>query len=170
LKAAALSRDGSNLVYAGSSGSPQTTDNNIIYQTPSYPDPDEAGTIGDAISPTSTSSTRAAPLFRWVNSDPLLLTREGTSPLVYHCWYTELPGGCASVTGQFITLSTPVTGADTYVEIGFTSGTLAANGRTGRIYINVTKQDWSDFDQGNDYSFRSSGSLYRLEQDHPVSK
>ncbi len=145
----------------------QTGQVSKVYETPStlklqyYPQPDEAGTISEALGPdfniVNTGST-SIPLSEL--KIRYYFTREGTSPLEFDCWYTELPGGCSSVTGTFVTLSTPVAGADTYVEIGFTSGTLAANGRTGRIYINVNKQDWSDFNQGNDYSFRSSGEVF----------
>ncbi len=97
LKAAALSRDGTKLVYSGSSGSPQTTDVPTLSSTLKlqyYPQPDEAGTIGDAIGPDfnivnmgSTSVPLSELKIRYY------FTREGTSPLQFHCWYTDLPAG-----------------------------------------------------------------------------
>ncbi len=54
LKAAALSQSGSKVVYSGSGGTPQTTDVPTLSSTLKlqyYPDPNEAGTISEAIGP-----------------------------------------------------------------------------------------------------------------------
>src|SRR5689334_24815587 len=58
-------------------------------------------------------------------------------------------------------MSSPVSGADYYLEIGFGSGagTLAA-GATLEVQPRFAKADWSNYDQSNDYSFRTGASTY----------
>jgi WD40 repeat protein len=158
LKAAALSQDGSKLVYINPSGTSQTTDvptigSNLKVQY--YPDPTARGATVDAIIPdfniVNTGST-AVPLSEL--KIRYYFTRDSApQTIIFNCDFTELPGGCGSITGQVVTLSTPVTGADSYIEIGFTSGTLAANSQTQDILVDVVKFDMSDFTQTNDYSF-----------------
>ncbi|MCD1261179.1 hypothetical protein B5M42_020465 [Paenibacillus athensensis] len=72
---------------------------------------------------------------------------------------TSIP--TSSVTGSFGTVSPAVTGADTYVEVGFSSsaGTLAA-GATLEVQTRINKSDWSNYNQSNDYSFNASASSY----------
>jgi len=77
----------------------------------------------------------------------------------YTCDYASV--GTANVTGTFVTMSPAKTNADTYLQIGFTSGagSLAAGASTivqGRIY----KSDWSNYTQTNDYSFNSTAATY----------
>jgi WD40 repeat protein len=76
-----------------------------------------------------------------------------TQGLEGYCAWTGLPGNCDNVTVTTGTLTTPVTGADSYIEVGFTSGTVDANSQTLDIIVRANKLDWSDFDQSNDYSF-----------------
>ncbi|GLW07999.1 hydrolase [Microtetraspora sp. NBRC 13810] len=61
--------------------------------------------------------------------------------------------GCGNVTSRFVTLSAPVAGADRYLEIGFTSGSIPAGGDTGDIQLRVYRSDWQNVNQANDYSF-----------------
>jgi hypothetical protein len=120
-----------------------------------YPDPTARGVTVDAIIPdfniVNTGST-AVPLSEL--KIRYYFTRDSApQDIIFHCDFTELPGGCGSITGQVVTLPTPVTGADSYIEIGFTSGTLAANSQTQDILVDVVKFDASNFTQTNDYSF-----------------
>jgi len=122
---------------------------------------DERGTVWEAIGPELNIVNTGA------SSVPLnqlkvryYFTREGTSTLRFVCYYTDLPGGCGSITKQFVTITPAVSGADTYLELGFSSGTLAANSQTGEIYFNIHKADWSNFDQSNDYSFNGTFTDY----------
>ncbi|WP_310830345.1 glycoside hydrolase family 9 protein [Paenibacillus pedocola] len=69
--------------------------------------------------------------------------------------------GSSNVTGTFVKLATPLSGADTYLQVGFTSGagSLAA-GASIEIQIRVTKTDWTNYTQTGDYSFNQSATAY----------
>ncbi|ANY67139.1 hypothetical protein BBD42_12190 [Paenibacillus sp. BIHB 4019] len=69
--------------------------------------------------------------------------------------------GSSNVTGTFVKLATPLTGADHYLEIGFTSGagSLAA-GASIEIQLRVSKSDWSNYSQTGDYSFDPTHTAY----------
>lgn len=47
---------------------------------------------------------------------------------------------------------------DEYVELSFTSqaGRISPNGESGPIQLRMSKNDWSNFDEMNDYSFNPS--------------
>ncbi len=83
-------------------------------------------------------------------------TRDTARWMSFHCDWAKI--GCANVVGRFSQLPTAVSGADFYVEVGFTSGagSLAANSTTSDIQIRVDKDDWSNFNQSNDFSFDAS--------------
>ncbi|WP_438447010.1 cellulase family glycosylhydrolase [Gorillibacterium sp. sgz5001074] len=51
---------------------------------------------------------------------------------------------------------------DSYVELGFDegAGTVAAGGETGEIQLRMSKNDWSNFNETNDYSFDSSKTAF----------
>jgi hypothetical protein len=86
-------------------------------------------------------------------------TQEGTQAQTFWCDYTPL--GSSNVTGSFVKMGTAKTGADTYLEIGFTSGAgnLAAGAST-QVQCRCAKSDWSNYTQSNDYSFNSSATSY----------
>lgn len=76
-------------------------------------------------------------------------------------WCDWSSAGTANVTGTFAKLATAKTGADYYLEIGFTSaaGTLAA-GASVDVQARFSKSDWTNYTQTGDYSFQESGSNY----------
>jgi beta-glucosidase len=76
-------------------------------------------------------------------------------------WCDWSPVGSGNVSGTFITMSTPKTGADTYAEIGFSSGagSLAAGGNT-TVQARIAKNDWTNYNQADDYSFNSTATTY----------
>lgn len=86
-------------------------------------------------------------------------TIDGVKPQNFYCDWAQAGG--ANVTGAFATMGTAVTGADTYVEIGFTSGAgnLAAGGDT-IVQARVAKSDWTNYNQTNDYSFNASATTF----------
>jgi hypothetical protein len=60
-----------------------------------------------------------------------------------------------NVSTQLVKLSTPVNGADTYLEIRYNQrGQLAAGASTGAIRYRISKPDGGRFNQANDYSYQ----------------
>lgn len=58
-------------------------------------------------------------------------------------------------------MTTPKTGADYYLEIGFTSaaGNLAP-GASIDIQTRIAKSDWTNYTQTDDYSFNATATTY----------
>jgi chitinase len=86
-------------------------------------------------------------------------TVDGTKPQNFYCDYSSL--GSANVNGTFVTMTATKSGADTYLELGFSSGAgnLAA-GASAVIQARFAKNDWSNYTQSNDYSFNGSATGY----------
>lgn len=78
-------------------------------------------------------------------------TGEGARGFQHWCDYAKLDA--KNVTRAVKKLDQPVKDADTYVEVGFTEGSLDPKGNTGEIQIRIAAQDWMQLDQKNDYSF-----------------
>jgi DUF1680 family protein len=85
-------------------------------------------------------------------------TNDGTQSNSFACdWATA---GSSNITGSFVTI-TSVTGADRYLEVGFSSGAgTLATGAATEVKIRMWKSDWSNFTQTNDYSFNSTATNY----------
>jgi polysaccharide lyase-like protein/cellulose binding protein with CBM3 domain len=119
---------------------------------------------------TATATNSITPHFQIVNTGTTAIaltdlkiryyyTEDGTQAQSFWCdWSTA---GSANVIGSFVSMSSPVSGADHYLEIGFGSGagSLAA-GATLEVQARFAKADWSNYDQSNDYSFRAGASSY----------
>jgi hypothetical protein len=113
-------------------------------------------------------STEIAPFFKIVN---LGSTSVSLSTLKMRYWFTKDSGTpsvtcdwletmlCTSVTTSLVAMGTPKTNADEYLEIGFTSGTLAANANTGEMQFTIARSSGS-YTQTNDYSFNSTATNY----------
>ncbi|MBW4082489.1 cellulase family glycosylhydrolase [Paenibacillus sp. S150] len=87
-------------------------------------------------------------------------TRDGSQGLNAVIDWSQL--GAANITAAFGSASG--TGADAYVEIGFTSaaGSLAPGGQTGEIQLRLYKSDWSNFNEADDYSFDAAKTAFTL--------
>lgn len=81
-------------------------------------------------------------------------TRDTTAPVSVTCDFASL--GCSSITETVLVGPQPTATADTYLQVGFTSGTLAANSNTGKIKVRAWHTDNNNFDQTNDHSFNGS--------------
>ena len=71
--------------------------------------------------------------------------------------------GCANTTRKYVKLNQAVTGADGYVEIGFTASAgdlVKSAGNTGEIQLRIAKSDWSNYTQTGDYSFDPTKTAY----------
>jgi hypothetical protein len=62
----------------------------------------------------------------------------------------------ATVTGTFVKMATPKTGADYYLEVGFSGTGTLAPGANVNVYVRFYKSDWSNYTQTGDYSFNAT--------------
>lgn len=86
-------------------------------------------------------------------------TKDGSVAQSFWCDWSTV--GSANVTGVFAGLSSPTALADTYLEIGFTSGAgTLAPGASIEVQTRFAKTDWSSYNQANDYSFNPNASGY----------
>lgn len=85
-------------------------------------------------------------------------TADGASSQNYWCDWSSV--GSQNVKSKFVTSSSSAN-ADNYLEISFTSGAgTLAPGSTAFINGRISKGDWSNYNQSNDYSFNSSDNSY----------
>jgi YVTN family beta-propeller protein len=90
-------------------------------------------------------------------------TWDSHQPQTDHCiWAMGNWSGCLALTKTFVRVLPPRVNADYYVEFGFTrgAGELAAHGSTQAVINWFYKQDWSAYNQRNDYSFNALASTY----------
>lgn len=119
---------------------------------------------------TGASTNGIAPKFKVVNtgdsaiqlSDVTLryyYTIDGEQEQSFWCDWASI--GSEHVTSKFVKLENPADDADYYLEIGFTSsaGTLAP-GESADIQARFSKNNWSNYNQANDYSFKASSSQF----------
>ena len=83
-------------------------------------------------------------------------TRDTTGQLYTACNYAQI--GCGAVTTRIVSVSPKRTGADSYLEVAFSGGTLAVGGTTGPLQLQVRK-DPGTFYEPDDYSFGPHGSF-----------
>ncbi|MCG7378578.1 beta-mannosidase [Paenibacillus sp. ACRSA] len=117
---------------------------------------------------TSSSTNGISPKFKLINSGNSAIQLSDVKLRYYYTidgeeaqtfWSDWASVGSANVTSKFVQLATPVAGADHYLEVGFTSaaGTLNA-GQSAEIQARFSKNNWSNYNQSNDYSFKASGT------------
>jgi Cellulose binding domain len=87
-------------------------------------------------------------------------TNEAPSdPLVFACDYALVT--CNDVTANFVALPSPLTKANSYLEIGFTAaaGSIAPGQSSGEIQTRIHHVNWSNFITTDSYSFISDPSF-----------
>jgi len=98
-------------------------------------------------------------------------TADADKPQSFWCDYAGMMNGSNyvgvtdKVTGTFVKMSSAVASADTYFEVGFISGagSLPAGGSI-EIQTRVARNDWTNYDQSNDYSYKASGTYVDWNQ------
>lgn len=120
---------------------------------------------------TSATTDKIEPEFQIVNNGG---SSVALSQLTIRYWFTAdssatlNPGcnyaavGCSNITETTAAINPAVTGADSYLQVGFTSGagSVAANSTGSKIKLIIHKSDYSDFNQANDYSFNASFTTF----------
>lgn len=89
-------------------------------------------------------------------------TVDSDKPQNFYCDHAGMLNGWSytgvtdKVTGTFCKLSSPVSNADSYIEVGFKSdaGTLSAGGYI-EIQTRASRNDWTNYDMSNDYSYKT---------------
>ncbi len=87
-------------------------------------------------------------------------TADSDKPQNFFCDHAGMLNGWSysgvtdKVTGTFCKMSSATSNADSYFEVGFKSGALSAGGYI-EIQTRVARNDWTNYDQSNDYSFKT---------------
>ncbi len=82
-------------------------------------------------------------------------------------WHATVSSG---VQGQYITMNTPVQGADTYLELSFNGVTYPIHpGKQLECEIRITNASWTNFNQDNDYSYGEPNHVVLLVNGSVVS-
>ena len=86
-------------------------------------------------------------------------TPEGSSALNFWCDYAVV--GRSRILGSFEPNDPVQPGAETYMDVNFTdqAGTLHAYSQSGEIQVRATKADWSNFMEGDDFSYVSENQF-----------
>ena len=87
-------------------------------------------------------------------------TREGTAKQQFACDYAKV--GCANVTANFVKMSAARATANFYLQIGFLpgAGSLTPGAHSGPIQSRFNKNDWSNYDERNDYSYDATKTAF----------
>jgi len=125
---------------------------------------------------TNPSSSAMQPNFKIINigSEPINIsdikiryyfTTESDKTLIFECHWAQLTKTWQTITNsvanRFVIMTSPVIGATHYAEIGFTNtDAVLMPGQEIEMHVQIHKQDWSSFAQGDDYSFNSTASGY----------
>ncbi|HAA19845.1 MAG TPA: hypothetical protein DCP28_14180, partial [Cytophagales bacterium] len=83
-------------------------------------------------------------------------TLENPTGQQFHVDYAQI--GSGNVSGSFTTMASPVAGADHYLEVSFAAGSVNANGNSGGVQLRWNKNNWSPFDETDDYSYDGAAS------------
>ncbi len=118
----------------------------------------------------STSSNQLSPCFKIYNTGSTSVSLSNVkvryyftadNTIINNLYIDYASIGNYNVSGTIVNMSTTDTKADTYLELSFTSGagSLSPNGSI-EVVTRIAKQDWSNMNQSNDYSYNSNASYY----------
>ncbi len=111
---------------------------------------------------TNAGDNQFKPQFNIVNNGPSAVslsdltirywyTIDGDKPQTFNCDWAQV--GCSNLNGKLVKMPTAKAGADAYLEITFGAGSIAAGGSTGEIQARINKNDWTNYNEADDYSF-----------------
>ncbi len=85
---------------------------------------------------------------------------ESASTLNYNIDYSLITSN--QINGDFKISDFTYDGATSYIEVSFqeSAGTLFMLSETGEMKFRINKQDWSNFDESDDFSYLSTGNAY----------
>lgn len=94
-------------------------------------------------------------------------TKEGTASESFYCDHASMQLNIAPyylpytniVQGNFVTMTNPKTDANSYLEITFNTNDAFVEGSIFSINTRMYKNDWSNYDQTNDYSYGNATRL-----------
>lgn len=118
----------------------------------------------------STSTNGLSPKFKLINNGESDINLSEVTLRYYYTidgdisqslWCDWASIGSTNVKYQFVKLDNPVTGADYYLELSFSTaaGTLKP-GQSAEIQTRISKSNWSNYTQTNDYSFNATSNQY----------
>ncbi|WP_440109207.1 glycosyl hydrolase [Paenibacillus sp. QZ-Y1] len=119
---------------------------------------------------TSASTNGISPKFKVVNNGDSAIQLSDVKLRYYYTidgedaqsfWPDWASIGSANVTSTFVKMATPVAKADYVLEVGFSSSVGTLNpGQSAEIQTRFSKNNWSNYNQTNDYSFKASSSQF----------
>lgn len=119
---------------------------------------------------TSASTNGISPKFKIINTGNSAIELSDVKLRYYYTidgdnaqsfWSDWASIGSANVTSTFVKLAAPVAGADYYLEVGFTSSAGTLNpGQSAEIQTRFSKNNWSSYNQADDYSFKATSSQF----------
>ena len=85
-------------------------------------------------------------------------TKNSTQAEQYFCDWAQI--GCSNIRAQFVSLSQPVSGADSYIELSFTGGSVPAGGNTGEIQNRIHFTNWMNYNETDDWSYNGTQTTW----------
>ncbi len=125
-----------------------------------------AYSIGD---PSSPNDNHLKPRIRLINNtaEDIALnelkirywyTRDSEQAQNFNCDYATI--NCSGITSSFTHLPANTSASDTYLEVGFSTGTgRLAGGSQLDMYLRINQANWSNYAETNDYSYDASRTI-----------
>ncbi|NQX46433.1 cellulase family glycosylhydrolase [Paenibacillus tritici] len=125
-----------------------------VTATPLYRSDEAGNNVGSIRASLQLKSTSTVPVPLSQFTIRYWFTQDGSSAHTMEIDYAVV--GKNNIQTTIVPLTAPVPDADAYAEISFKdgAGSLAASGSTGEIQFRIHKDNYANYSQANDYSFR----------------